>query len=255
MQQLVSKLPILPESDTWLHSLNEDIIEVRIEKDNHKISKVRARGRELLQRLNEGGACSNEIVDMVKETHDLDQTATTWRAGPDWAYKIIHRSQIAHCGDIAFQLPEFVQLHRDVWIAYEWNYHRTARILLHENLLNCLDRLDTIYSEKQEVIPVDSASLRETSVSTIQYLVDEVISTVPQMLGDIDNEGKIMSDELGRKICTGIGGYFLLWPIRVIKSSKYALQDQIETAQTVFERVRECTGMKSVLGEASSVGR
>ena len=75
------------------------------------------------------------------------------------------------------------------------------------------------------------------------------------MLGDIDNEGNIMNEELAAKICRGIGGYFLLWPIRVLKSSKYAMPDQSTTSQTVFDRIRECTGMKSALGDASSVGR
>ena len=254
-QQLISKLSLLPESDAWLDSLNDEMTEIRIEKDNHKISKVCARGRELLQALGDGGASAEEFLDMVKEMHDLDQATTTWRAGPDWVFKTIHRSEIIHGEEAALFFPEFVQLHRDVWIAYEWNYHRTARILLHENLLSCLDKLEALCSETQDPLPVDSVSLRETSISTIQFLIDEVISTVPQMLGDIDHEGNIMNEELAAKICRGIGGYFLLWPIRVSKSSRYAMEDQTTTSQAVFDRIRECTGMKSALGEASAVGR
>ena len=254
-EQLISKLPLLPESDSWLESLNEELTEVRIEKDNHQISKICARARHLLQSLNESEASGDEILDMIKEIHDLDHAATTWRAGPDWTYKTIHRSEIIHGGGKVYQFPEFVQLHRDVWIAYEWDYHRTARLLLHENLLSCLDRLEAMCAERQEAIPVDSASLRETSLFTIQFLVDEVLSTVPQMLGDIDHEGNIMNDDLGAKICRGVGGYFLLWPIRVAKSSKYAAEEQTAAAQNVFDRIRECTGMKSTLGDASCVGR
>lgn len=254
-QQLVSKLPLLEESDAWLDSLNEQITEIRIEKDNHKISKVCARGRDLFQALNEGGGSASEILDMIREMHDLDHSSTTWRAGPEWAYKTIHRSEIVQSGEANFFLPEFVQLHRDVWIAYEWDYHRTARIILHETLLKCLEQLEAMYPEKQEALPVDSASLKETSISTIQFLVDEVISTVPQMLGDIDHEGNIMGEDLGAKICRGIGGYFLLWPIRILKSSKYAMADQTIISQAIFDRIRECTSLKSTLGEASCVGR
>jgi hypothetical protein len=250
-------MPLLPESDSWLDSLNEKVIEIRIEKDNHEISKVCARGKELLQMLNESGkeASSNEILGMIRELHELDHNSTTWRAGPDWAYKTIHRSEIVHSGEASFFLPEFVQLHRDVWIAYEWNYHRTARVILHETLLRCLEQLETMYPEQQGALPVDSASLKEASISTIQFLADEVISTVPQMLGDIDHEGNIMGEELGAKICKGIGGYFLLWPIRITKSTKYALPDQTIIAQAVFDRIRECTGMKSALGDASCIVR
>lgn len=248
-------MPLLPESDNWLDSLSDELTEVRIDKDNHQISKICARGRLLLQNLNENGASSDEILEMIKEIHDLDHATTTWRAGPDWAYKTIHRSEIVHGGEEAFVLPEFIQLHRDVWIAYEWNYHRTARILLHENLLRCLDQLEALCSDRQEPVPVDSTSLRETSLFTMQFLMDEILSTTPQMLGDIDHEGNIMSDALGAKICRGVGGYFLLWPIRIVKSSKYALEEQTTAAQAVFNRIRECTGMKSALGDASCVGR
>lgn len=192
-------------------------------------------------------------MEIIKEIHDLDLTATSWRATPEWSYKTVHRSEIVHAGEAALSFPEFIQLHRDVWIAYEWDYHRTARILLHENLLRCLDRLEVLYSERQEAVPVDSASLRETSVSTVQLLADEILSTVPQMLGDIDQDGSIMNDELGAKICRGIGGYFLLWPMRVVKSTRSVMKEQTAAAQAVFDRIRECTGMKTALGNASCV--
>lgn len=250
-------MPLLPESDAWLDSLNEEVTEIRLEKDNHKINKVCARGKELLAALNESenGASSDEVLAMIRELHELDHNSTTWRAGPDWAYRTIHRSEIVHGGEASFFLPEFVQLHRDVWIAYEWNYHRTARVVLHETLLRCLEALEAMYPVQEGALPLDSASLKETSISTIQFLVDEVASTVPQMLGDIDHEGNVLGDELGAKICKGIGGYFLLWPIRIMKSSKYVLPDQAATHQAIFDRIRECTGMKSALGDASCIVR
>ena len=78
--------------------------------------------------------------------HELDQTAITWRQGSCWAYETIHRSELGRDELATSKFPEFIQLHPDVWIAYEWNYHRTARIILHEHLLECLDRLQSLYS-------------------------------------------------------------------------------------------------------------
>lgn len=251
----MSKLPLLPESDAWLDSLNEGVTEIRLEKDNHKISKVCARGRELLQALNESKVEGSEVLDIIRELHDLDHSVTTWRGGPYWAFKTIHRSEIERATEAPFFLPEFVQLHRDVWIAYEWNYHRTARVILHETLLNCLQHVESTYPEKEQELPYSYQSLKEASTSTIHFLADEIISTVPQMLGDIDHEGNVMNEELGVKICRGIGGYFLLWPMRILKSSKYTMADQTTIAQTIFDRIRECTGMESALGNASCVGR
>ena len=250
---MVAKLSILPESEGWLDSLNDDIPEVHIEKDNHQINKVCQRARSLLQKISTSESRS-QILDMIREMHALDLKATNWRAGPNWAYKTVHRSEISQDAEAKSKFPEFVQLHPDVWIAYEWNYQRTGRILLHENLLRCLDRLETLTAETEEV-QVDIHSFREMSITIIQFLIEEVLSTTPQMLGDIDQEGNLMDEVIGASICKGIGGYFLLWPIRIAKSAKHATPEQTTAAQAVFERIRECTGMKSALGDASLVER
>jgi hypothetical protein len=190
---------------------------------------------------------------MIKEIHDLGQVTKTWRQGPGWAYKTIHRSEITQDELIASRLPEFVQLHRDVWIAYEWNYHRTARIILHEHLLECLDRLQSLHSSIQGTFPTDLWSCKQACITTIWALVDEVLSTVPQSLGDIDHEGNVAENSSRTPKCKGVGGYFLLWPIKVIKVIRSATAEQRSVAQDVFERIRECTGMKSALGKLSSI--
>jgi hypothetical protein len=190
---------------------------------------------------------------MVKEIHELDQVTTTWRRGPDWAYKTIHRSEITQDELKVSKFPEFVQLHQDVWIAYEWNYHRTARIILHEHLLECLDRLQCSCPGTERTFSTDLCSLKQSCVTIIWALVDEVLSTVPQSLGDIDHEGNIVENSSGTPKCKGVGGYFLLWPIKIIKVIRSATAEQRSVAQGVFERIRECTGMKSALGELSSI--
>ena len=183
---------------------------------------------------------------------DLDQVATTWRQGPGWAYKTIHRSELTQDEAIISDLPEFIQLHRDVWIAYEWNYHRTARIILHEHLLECLDRLQSFYSGIQESLPADLCSFKQESNTIIWNLVDEVLSTVPQSLGDIDHQGILTHDSSDSRKCQGVGGYCLLWPMKVVKTIRSATAEQKSVARGVYERIRECTGMKSALGKLSS---
>jgi hypothetical protein len=237
----------------WLDSLNEELPYVRIEKDSFQINKICERARHLLKSIDDTNLSVDQILDMVKEMHDLDQVATTWRQGPDWAYKTIHRSEITHDELTTSKFPEFVQLHRDVWIAYEWNYHRTARIILHEHLLECLDRLQSLYSGIQGTYPADLCSLTQACITIIRALVDEVLSTVPQSLGDIDHEGNLVENSPGTPKCKGVGGYFLLWPIKMIKVIRSATAEQRSIAQGVFERIRECTGMKSTLGELSSI--
>lgn len=189
---------------------------------------------------------------MIREMYALDQETVNWRAGPKWSFRNMSRSEISDDPEVAARFPEMVQLHRDVWIAYEWNYHRTARIILHEQILSCLSRLETI-SSRDAGISSNIAIFKETSMSTIQFLINEVLSTIPQSLGDIDQEGRILSNVPGTIFCKGIGGYFLLWPIRVIKATPFATSEQTLSAKATFERIRDCTGMKTALGDASSI--
>jgi hypothetical protein len=193
------------------------------------------------------------MVEMMKEINTLDQAATTWRHGPAWAYKTFHRTELTQDKDVLARWPEYIQLHRDVWIAYEWNYHRTARIIMHEHLLECLDRLHNMCNGEQASLRPVLCSFEETSITIIKGLVDEVLSTVPQSLGEIDYEGNLHDNLPGTKSCQGIGGYFLLWSIKVIKSTRSATSQQRAAGEEVFERIRECTGMKTVLGDASKI--
>lgn len=237
----------------WLDSLNEELPYVRIEKDNFEINKICERARKLRKNIGDTGLSAEEILERVKEMLDLDQVATTWRQSPGWAYKTLHRSQITQDELTASKFPEFVQLHRDVWIAYEWNYHRTARIIMHEHLLECLDRLESVYSDAQGAFLTNLYSSRQACITIITALVDEVLSTVPQSLGDIDHEGRLMENSSSTPRCKGVGGYFLLWPIKVTKGTRFATAEQRRAAQGVFERIREYTGMKSALGNLSSI--
>ncbi|KAH8690834.1 hypothetical protein BGW36DRAFT_440155 [Talaromyces proteolyticus] len=250
-QQLAFSQEPLPESIDWFNSLNEMLPYVQNEKDNLEISKTCKRARDLRQRLDNTDFPITEVLDMVEEIQQLDRTTESWRDGPQWKYKIIHRSDVI--GDkqtiAVLNLPEFIQLHRDVWIAYEWNYHRTARILLHEQLLRCLHRLDDRYPDCSENLQKALEAFKRDSVETVRALADAVLATVPQSLGDIDHEGRAS----GTSTCNAVGAYFLLWSIKVVKRTPSATVQQNAFAQDIFDRIRECTGMKSSLGHLSNI--
>jgi hypothetical protein len=239
----------MPESEVWLESLNDELPEVQIEKRNLEIVKICHRARTLLQRIIDVESSVYDVLDMVREMRVLDQTASTWRQGPNWAFKVISRSDIFPYDKLVSTFPEIIQLHHDVWIAYEWNYHRTARILLHEQLLRCLER---IRQGCQGQVRTENDFITLTSIEIIQSLTDDILSTVPQMFGDIDHEGRPQTLSEASK-CRGLGGYFLLWPIKIVKRCKLAAEEQRHRAETVFERIREYTGMKSALGDKSII--
>ncbi|KAL2052257.1 hypothetical protein ABVK25_007416 [Lepraria finkii] len=179
MQQLTCRQELqtgLPESEARPESLEEEFPYVRIPKDNSLIKNICKRARALLKSIDDTEASADQTLDMIKEMHELDQTAITWRQGSCWAYETIRRSQLGQDELATSKFPEFIQLHPDIWIAYEWNYHRTTRIVLHEHLLECLDRLQILYSGSKGTFPTDLHSMRQASLNTIRALVDEVLS-------------------------------------------------------------------------------
>ena len=240
----------LAVSEEWLDSLNEELPYVRIAKDNFQINKICSRARNLLKSLDNLEGNETRILDTIKEMHELDQIATTWRKGPEWAYREIHYSDMDQDWSKSPDFPAYVQLHHDVWVAYEWNYHRTARMIMHEHLLECLSRLKNSLSG---VSLLELASTEQASLVIIWSLANEILSTVPQSLGDIDHQGNLTESSSGRPKARGVGAYFLLWPIKMIKALKHPTTEQKRIAQVVFERIREYTGMKSTLGERSNI--
>ena len=56
-----------------------------------------------------------------------------------------------------------------------------------------------------------------------------------------------------KKTLQGVGAYFLLWSIKILKSHEHVNEEQREMARGVFERIREVTGMKKMLGDKSCI--
>ena len=287
-EQLISRQPPLPESDSWLSALNDSLPDIRTEKDNFEIVKVCSRARDLLSDINNSPDTSPiELMSMIQEILSLDQETISWRTNrPEWSYNTISNiprsnsnpetTTITAAAPLTSQFlsssssppTDFLELHHDIWMTYEWNYHRTARILLHKRLLECLDRLllssispaDHHHqtNQQQSMMITEILSHKQNSIDIIRSLADQIFATVPQSLGDVDQRGRLVGAEdvvgkINASKCKGIGAYFLLWPIKILKSMSWATLDQRRFAEGVFERIRDFTGMKDALGDASRI--
>ncbi|KAI1491550.1 hypothetical protein F5X96DRAFT_678309 [Biscogniauxia mediterranea] len=148
------------------------------------------------------------------ELRKLDQEAVSWREGPRWSFKTL----------AARDLPST----QDIWMAYGWNYHRTAKIVAHGQVLECINTALAPPDLDNATIETLSALLQE-STAIIRALADEILSIMPQSLGDIDHPTKVKETQSSMKT------------------------QQRQKSQVVFERIREYTGMKSHLGEMSTI--
>ncbi|KAF5983200.1 hypothetical protein FBULB1_3892 [Fusarium bulbicola] len=242
-QNLAKQLSPLPESQDWLEKLNDDMASVKLEKDGLAINQVCQQANQLLTSIDAGDVEARKLLDLMDEMLSLDQEATHWRKSPEWSFQTRTHEEILDNKESSFWLPESVQLHPDLWMAYEWNYHRTARIILHQKLVACLEKANTALPSYSGV-----ATRITESINTIQSLAGEILATVPQSFGDIDCLGRWHAASKTAR-WKAVGAYLLLWPIKIIKSqSALTTGSQKEDAQRVFERIRECTGIKSSLG-------
>jgi hypothetical protein len=221
---------------------------VKLEKDGLAINQVCQKANHLLNSIDAGDIEAHKLLDLVDAMLRLDQKAASWRKKPEWGFQTRTRQEILDNRDSNFWLPESIQLHPDLWMAYEWNYHRTARIILLQKLVACLEKV-------KGALPSGSGITTRTteSVNIIQSLAGEVLATVPQSLGDIDCLGQWHA---GSKTARwqAVGAYLLLWPMKIIKSQSALTTDsQKADAQRVFDRIRECTGIKSSLGVLSEI--
>ncbi|KAM5346501.1 hypothetical protein ACJ41O_009506 [Fusarium nematophilum] len=249
-QQLAKQMSPLPESETWLEALNDKVSSVRLEKDGLAITKICQSANQLLQSLDSRALTCDQLLDLVDEMRRLDREAARWRDRPEWAFRSITRGEVTSNKEEENDwLPEIIQLHPDIWMAYEWNYHRTARIILHQKLVACLQRASTLSSSENPLI----SSWMTESIETIQFLADGVLSTVPQSLGDVNHLGFCRTESTQPR-WQAVGAYLLLWPIKIIKERQgLTTQSQKMEAQMVFDRIRQCTGMKMNLGALSAI--
>lgn len=243
----------LPESKEWLEGLNEETPFVHLEKDGLKVSELCQKANKLLNSLNGDELCYSKLVSMAEEMLQLDREATQWREKPEWSFRTLQKSELKGVEGLASRLPDIAELHPDIWMAYEWNYHRTARIILHQQLLACLRQASSMATAQ---LPLDStknlSDWNNKSMSTIQALTEGILASVPQTLGDVNAVGCCLPPDAAR--CQAVGAYLLLWPIKIVKGPQsMATESQKEAAEEIFERIRECTGMKSALGTLSII--
>jgi hypothetical protein len=225
---------------------------VELEKGALEISTICERARHLLSKLHSQSSPWEEILEVVREMNEIDHQVSEWRQRPEWSFKTLSRGEISGHADDISRLPDKVEIHRDVWMAYEWNYHRTGRIILHQTLLECLLQSSGDMAPGMYEAEVDKQTAR--SMYIIFTLADQVLSTVPQSLGDIDCLGHCCPRDSERPRSGAIGAYFLLWPIKIIKGpTSMASEEQRTRASLIFDMIRERTGMKASLGSLSCI--
>lgn len=237
-------MAILPESAHWLNNCIGTDSFSNLERDALNISTICSDAGGILQRINNREESLSSLLSLVQRMRALDDEATQWRQSSTWAYKIVPK-------EVNDELPtSHIEIHPDLWMIYEWNYHRAARITLHHQLVACVNDAEAS-SQADEIILEQLREQKDQSIKIIRLLADQVLATVPQSLGDLTTTEERSKEPPSTR---AIGAYFLLWPIKIMKAQTASTSTKQKQASAwTFERIREYTGMKQNLGSLSLI--
>jgi hypothetical protein len=117
----------------------------------------------------------------------------------------------------------------NIWSAGQWNKHRAARIILHQKILETLDKTHPTDLDDQPRLSEQTA----LSLSIIYKMVHDVFASVAYSLGATAGSNSSFPK--------GVGGYFLIWSLKVILRCPFISEEQYFTAKDVLWRVgKEC---------------
>lgn len=227
---------------------------VQLESNVTAISVACQEAQHLLEAIERGLSASSQVRKTLERLQHLDSVAAQVRHHLTWSFKVVHIADSPAYTHL-HEITDTVQLYSDIWKIYEWNYHRAARIIFLARLITCATTAAEVVSTQAGDLK-DITRIAADSRLQIEYLANDILATAPQSLGDIDSSGNIVQHTDGSSNFRAIGSYLLLWPIRIIRSEKFAsTPEQKQRADVVFERMREYTGMKELLGDKSIIDK
>ena len=142
----------------------------------------------------------------------LDARLEEWscQASGDFRYEIVHSfSGLTLSGTHAPQTVPKLHVYSSVSMAYLWNLHRIARMLLEDSLILCTFRSDEMNTTRD--VWNQHSEIRARLSGKISDLIDDICSSVPYLLGEINQEGNLQKSPQNR----AVGGLFLLYPLRL----------------------------------------
>ncbi|MCJ1400211.1 hypothetical protein MMC11_003415 [Xylographa trunciseda] len=198
-----------------------------------QIPTLRATAKELLQRRPMNMDTASEVVDLMHEAQRVDRETAAWtfKIPDEWKYTTVGMIQDMENPATAQFYPGPMHGYHDLWGANIWNNYRSNRIFCHMIILNCLERLipswERVYTTEYQ-----------STITTLQTLVNDVCSSVPFHLGFPDsvyqvtgsglpNNGQTLAmDDLElpvhrpdlrtrSKNVVSMGGFFLTWQLFV----------------------------------------
>jgi hypothetical protein len=173
------------------------------------------------------------ILQLIKCCQRLDTALATWcdTVPENWKYTSRPRGKSTpddFDSETSEVYTENVDIYPDVWTAKTWNSYRTTRILVQAIILRSVAWLAECDSPNPRVIPHMGLALQARQI--VQQMVYEICACVPFHLGRSTKIGDkpftIMTNSPEDQTTENLGGYFILWPLYLARSTRMIPNEQ-----------------------------
>ena len=171
-----------------------------------------ARGDEILSKSMTTSEVLESLLETVSKGAVLDQKLDAWTddlPGP-YRYKSLHTLDYSLENTLgSHPMPSF-HLYSNISTASSWNLNRITRMILLTNVGRWISALAKDSAQGTTFTKDNDYNLQTTD--KIQRLVGDICASVPYLLGELDQEGKLQHPQHIK----AIGGLYLLFPLRTM---------------------------------------
>ncbi len=181
-----------------------------------------------------GPIAERHLLDILLEAQEIDLKFERWEhtLTARWLRKTAGHK-------LSSMLEVNIDFYSDIQAGKVWNQYRCARILLHESIIDTLEKLGSINTvSEHECVPG-----MKRSAQIITTLLSAICDSIPFHLQQIDSNGNLTTYNSQRIL----GGEHLLWPLDVVFHSQWSNESQRSQARKALEEIGTTLG----LGQAS----
>lgn len=241
-----------PEQIAWLEKLDINNIPLRISSDVQRMSTLAGAAKKLIddhalseasqaESLTKARQIASDIQNLLTSVQDWTTAITeSWKPtlkGPD---EIAQRDEPDFSSTIPiprFKCPRTLSYH-DKWLAYMWNFHAAAQIVLRESLAEVIDHAATLqpgYHDEEEMERFMHQQRR-----AVVDLSSVIIRSFPQLLGFMHKETQGPYSLPQGKMA---GRFFSLFAMCVVREARFVPDVHRQTASEVIEWIGSSHGL------------
>ncbi|KAJ6032055.1 hypothetical protein N7540_002787 [Penicillium herquei] len=243
-------------SSPLLFTLSEKAMEYR-NSDDHIIDEL---GLEVIRLSNfcasmkDGSVTDPGEIIRAALTIDANLTSLFITVPASWNYRIVKVPVFNGEAITRAVWGDSYHIYENLAASSMWNNYRSARILVHELIIDTVKRLDA--STPEETDRRQQRALASQSRLIAHQLVEDICSSVPFNLGagSETSDGNDIEASAPFQV-TAAGGFSLMWPLLIAANSGLACQELRQWIINCLDKIGHSMGINQALAMAQVLRR